>query len=279
MTLSSLYGEGLKRLIENGIPDSDFDCSQLFEYALDCGRTKLLTYPDLEAEDEAAKSFLSLIDKRCTGYPLQYILGSWEFMGLGFAVGEGVLIPRPETEILVFEAQKLIPDGTKTVIYDLCAGSGAIGLTLAKKNGNTEVYLFEKYDAALGYLEKNKKALGADNAHIIKCDVLKNENFDIPKPDLILSNPPYIPSGEIASLQTEVGFEPKSALDGGEDGLMFYRAILKYWFPLLSKGGSLIVECAEDQSEKIKDLFSEKSHKTEAVSDFNNIDRIVKITV
>ena len=279
MIFSELYNSGLRLLEENGIDDSRFECDNLFRFACGVNKTELLTHPECKADKQQCERFLSLVKKRCSGYPLQYILGSWEFMGFDFAVGEGVLIPRPETELLVLEAEKLINKNRSTVIFDLCAGSGAIGLSLAARNENTKVYLFEKYKGALSFLEENVKRLSVDNAEAVECDVLREPSSLPEAPDIIISNPPYIKTGELPLLQRVVHFEPQTALDGGDDGLLFYRAILKNWVIRLKRGGTLLLECAEDQSEQLLSLFSSVSSETETIKDFNNIDRIVKITV
>lgn len=279
MTVSSLYKDALTALKSANIDDCEFECDLLFEYATGTGKTERRVYPDRQAEEKQADYLFSLIKKRIQGYPLQYILGEWEFMGLPFKVGEGVLIPRPETELLVTEAEKLIGSDKKTTVFDLCAGSGAIGLSIAKRNKNTEVYLFEKYPSALSFLEKNLELLSVNNAHIIKCDVLKGTDLLNIKADIIVSNPPYIRTNELPSLQREVHYEPQSALDGGEDGLVFYKKILKKWTPLLKKDGHILFECGEEQSEFVKEIYSGFSKEITFIRDFNNIDRIVKINV
>lgn len=279
MTVSSLYKDALTALKSADIDDCEFECDLLFEYATGTGKTERRVYPNRQAEEKQADYLFSLIEKRVKGYPLQYILGEWEFMGLPFKVGEGVLIPRPETELLVTEAEKLIGSDKKTTVFDLCAGSGAIGLSIAKRNKNTEVYLFEKYPSALNFLEKNLELLSVNNAHIIKCDVLKGTDLLSIKADIIVSNPPYIRTDELPSLQREVHYEPQSALDGGDDGLVFYKKILKKWTPFLKKDGHILFECGEEQSEEIKEIYSGFSKEISFIRDFNNIDRIVKINV
>lgn len=190
------------------------------------------------------------INRRIEGEPLQYILGEWEFYSLPFLVGEGVLIPRPDTETLCDIAIDFIKDKSLKCI-DLCSGSGAVAIAVEKNCKNAKVFALEKSDKAFSYLEKNV-ALNNSSVTAIKGDL-----FEAPKEkfDVILSNPPYIPTADLRSLQREVQFEPEMALDGGEDGLLFYKGIIENWLPALNRGGLLAVECGIGQAEDIANLF------------------------
>lgn len=280
MKISDAFNAGLERLNNSNIEDAQFDCDCLFENCFGYDKAKRITHADDLADENAVCLFNSLIDRRVSGEPLQYILGKWSFMNCEFSVGEGVLIPRPETELLVEKADEYINGrDTKLIVYDLCAGSGAIGLTLARMHPECEFYLLEKYDAALKYLNENLRSIGVNNAKAIKYDIFDGYNENLLKPDLILSNPPYIASGEIASLQTEVKNEPHTALDGGKDGLDFYRCLFEKWFKHISSDGCMILECGDNQSGSIKEIFNAESAGFEVFYDFNNIDRTVKINV
>jgi release factor glutamine methyltransferase len=221
----------------------------------------------------------NIISRRKNGEPLQYILGKWDFYDLTFLVGKGVLIPRPETEILVDFALEKIESIESPVVFDLCAGTGCIGLTIAKHRKDATVYLFEKEDKAFSYLQKNREKYGLENAILVKTDILNDDISDLPKCDILLSNPPYIESDEIKTLQKEVHFEPYSALDGGKDGLIFYRAICDRWIEKVNKNGYLAFECGEEQSEQIIQLFSNKHTENHVIFDFNNIDRVVTFRI
>ena len=262
------YGEALKFCREafekNGIENSGNESRWLLESIDDGFMLKLRDEMDSEDMDE----YFSLAQRRVNGEPLQYLIGYWEFYGFDYFVGEGVLIPRSETEMLVDYALDVLKDIPDPVVIDLCAGSGCIGLTVAQKLPKAKVYLAEKYDDAYFYLEKNARNI--KNAVLIKGDIF--DDLDLPRADLILSNPPYINSDEISSLQKEVQFEPATALDGGEDGLMFYRRIAQ----IAKENGCpcLAVECGENQSEEIERIFS-FFNKTESLEDFNQIKRIV----
>lgn len=279
MTVKELYAVGLKKLKNSGNTDFAFDCDCLFSQFVGFDKIRRIVSENEDVSNEAENAFLSAVKRRTDGEPLQYILGEWEFMGLEFKVGEGVLIPRPETEMLVVEANACLKDKENPIVYDLCAGSGAIGLSVAKFNPFSTVYLFEKYDGALGYLRKNAEILGLSNVHILKYDIFDGCPCDLPKADVLLSNPPYIKDSEVKALQKEVGFEPDTALKGGEDGLVFYRAIHDKWNDAVKKGGIFVFECGDGQSEDIRSIFSDKQCEISVLYDFNDIDRTVKINV
>lgn len=205
-----------------------------------------------------------------TGEPLQYVIGKWDFYESEFFVGEGVLIPRPETE----ELTELVIDYAKSlekpVIFDLCSGSGCIGISVAKKLSNAFVYCIEKSKDAYKYLERNAK--GVANVECILGDI--NDEFDLPSADIIVSNPPYIKSGDMKTLQKEVKREPSMALDGGDDGLDFYRIINDKWKKYLKDNGRLFLEIGEDEGESIKDALSAFSNIT-VKKDLSGNDRMV----
>ena len=252
----------------------EFDTICIFEDLLGISKSKIY-FNDSVATDEQIKIVEDAIIHRKNGEPLQYILGKWDFYDLTFNVGKGVLIPRPETETLVDFALEKIKDVKSPVIYDLCAGSGCIGLTIAHHRDDAKVYLLEKEDGALKYLKINKEKYNLDNAQIIQGDLFNIDFSQIPQADVILSNPPYIPANEINGLQKEVHFEPVTALNGGIDGLDFYRCIAQKWISKVKKGGYVALECGEEQSTDIIRIFDGKYSEKQVIYDFNNIDRIV----
>lgn len=278
MTVSQVFQNGLTALQKAGTEDAEFDCGCLFSEAFQVSHAWRITHAEDVADEEKTEKFFGFIRRRASGEPLQYILGKWPFYGRDFFVGKGVLIPRPETEQLVEFAVKTIREKQMKTVIDLCAGSGCIGLTVALENPDCFVYLIEKYDGALAYLQKNLNALGVKNAKIIQADALSAVLPDL-HADLLLSNPPYVPDGEMPTLQKEVRFEPDTALAGGKDGLRFYRAIAANWLRVLNPGGEVFLECGDGQGETIVSLFREKSSAQEIIYDFNNIDRFVHITV
>ena len=275
MTISELEKLGSQKLRASGKENSDFDARCLLEFVLNLNPTQYLLNRSEEVDSVCAEKFLSLVERRSNGEPLQYILGKWEFMGLPFYVGEGVLIPRPETEMLVEYALDFLKDKKNPVVIDLCSGSGCIAISVAKHLPNAKVYAVEKSDLAFPYLKKNIWLNCVFNVSAVHGDIFDRTLLSDIKPDLILSNPPYIRSPEIASLQSEVRNEPSMALDGGEDGLVFYREIANGWLDRLGTGGAIAVECGEDQTEDIIRMFSEKTQYAEAFNDLSGLPRMV----
>ena len=275
MTISELEKLGSQKLRASGKENSDFDARCLLEFVLNLNPTQYLLNRSEEVDSVCAEKFLSLVERRSNGEPLQYILGKWEFMGLPFYVGEGVLIPRPETEMLVEYALDFLKDKINPVVIDLCSGSGCIAISVAKHLPNAKVYAVEKSDLAFPYLKKNIWLNCVFNVSAVHGDIFDRTLLSDIKPDLILSNPPYIRSPEIASLQSEVRNEPSMALDGGEDGLIFYREIANGWIDRLGTGGAIAVECAEDQTEDIIRMFSKKTQYAEAFNDLSGLPRTV----
>lgn len=206
--------------------------------------------------------------RRINGEPLQYILGEWEFYGLPFFVGEGVLIPRPDTETLVDAVLPLINKNGNVI--DLCSGSGAVAITLKKLSG-ADVTALEKSPEAVKYLTKNAELNGTD-IKIIQDDIFKFTPTQ--KYDLIVSNPPYIKSADMPFLQKEVQKEPSMALDGGEDGLLFYRRIIEF-VPFLNKGGTLAVEVGYDISAQVLQIFDDAKLDGKIIKDLSGNDRVV----
>ena len=191
--------------------------------------------------------------RRISGEPLQYILGEWEFYGLPFKVGPGVLIPRADTETAVDCAAALLKGKAEPKVLDICAGSGCIGIALAKTVG-AKVTFVEKSPDAIKYLKENL-VLNHTPGEIITADVL-NGAFETEKRfDLLISNPPYIRTAELPQLSKEVKCEPKMALDGGEDGLLFYRKIAGEWKHLLKSGGHIVFETGYDQRREVEALL------------------------
>ena len=272
MTVKELFDYCVKQISFSDSPEFESTC--IFEDLLNIKKTKIF-FNDIVVTEEQIKVVEDVVKRRKNGEPLQYILGEWDFYDLTFKVGKGVLIPRPETETLVDFALEKIKDIKSPVIYDLCAGSGCIGLTIAHHRKDAKVFLLEKEDGALKYLNLNKEKYNLDNAFIIQGDIFKFDFSEIPQADVILSNPPYIPTIEIEGLQKEVHFEPITALDGGIDGLDFYRCICEKWLSKVNKNGYIALECGEEQSADIINLFNGKYCEKQIIYDFNNIDRIV----
>ena len=267
----------LKNKLKN-IDDGEIEARYILEKVSGLSYSEMFIKADEDISAEKYTEALKMADRRLDGEPIQYILGQWDFMDFTFKVGEGVLIPRPETEILVEHILNEIKGVEKAVIYDLCSGSGCIGLSLKKLHKNAVVYLVEKSDEALAYLKENSERLcgDSDDVTVIHGDILKVSDFHgLPQADVIVSNPPYIRSDEIPTLQSEVLCEPVMALDGGEDGLVFYRVLIKEWSNKLKSSGFMAFECGEDQAQDVCRLFSEINFDSKVICDYNNIQRIV----
>lgn len=279
MTLQEAYRAGLSRLRAAENADVEFDCGCLLECAAGLTRTERLSRPEATLPPQEEQRFLAMLARRASGEPLQYILGKWPFYGRDFSVGEGVLIPRPETEELVALASERMLATHAQTVFDLCAGSGCIGLTLALEHPETQVYLLEKYPSAFAYLQKNQADLKVSNARIFEADIADFTPQDGISADILVSNPPYVESGQIPDLQREVQREPLTALDGGTDGLAFYRLIAEKWLPHVRWGGEILLECGDGQGNAVAALFAGKTARQQVLFDWNHIDRIVHIIV
>lgn len=277
MTLDELYRKGKALLLQAGNESPAFDAAFLFQKAFSIDRQAMLLHAQDQADTNSEKQYLLWITERAEKRPLQYIVGEWPFMDLHLFVGEGVLIPREETELLVYTAAELLNNRENPVVLDLCAGTGAVALGLASLLPNAKITAVELYDTAFDYLKKNIRRTGYQTVTPAQLDVLNplsSQQFS--SVDCILSNPPYINSGELASLQAEVQKEPPAALDGGSDGLVFYRAIASVWLPKLKKGGTAAVEIGEGQAEQVAALFAAAGLTAiQMKRDFNGIERVV----
>lgn len=256
-------------ILEN-IPDGKFDGMCILEDMGGITREKLYTSPDTEIPEGRANRILDGVRRRAAGYPLQYILGKWEFYGLTFKVGEGVLIPRADTETLVDETLRRLEKtsgGEKLNIVDLCSGSGCIAVALAKNLGEkAQLFAVELSGGAFPYLVDNVRDNGC-NVRLLRGDVMNGavmENFrrngdgeEYIVIDCIASNPPYLTDKEMDSLQKEVTFEPEDALYGGSDGLKFYRVIACLWKEILKKDGLMIFETGSGQCDAVRSILEE----------------------
>lgn len=274
--IPDLLRQGEQILLEAGNDNPREEARLLFEGETGLDRNRRL-WDNINTVDEAvAAAFLAAVDERSKGRPLQYILGQWDFYGRSFFVGEGVLIPRPETEMLVEFALDYLKTNPCAKVLDLCAGSGCIGLTVAAEAPDATVILLEKSPDALKYLQKNKEAFGLTNAHIVAGDLFDGPaSYSIEHADVLLSNPPYIADEQVPLLQAEVRKEPVMALAGGTDGLDFYRAIAAKWLPAVNEGGLIALECGEEQTEAVAGLLAPFCDSVACHRDFQNLPRSV----
>lgn len=255
MTVRALYNQ-VKKQLSGFAEDPAFEALCFIEDVFGMDRSALLVNGNREADGEAAEKVMAFSKRRINGEPLQYILGKWPFMDLELFCGEGVLIPREDTSVLVYAAKERLHGKKDAVGIDLCAGTGAVALSVAKETG-AKMTAVELYDAAFAYLECNLAKYPALSVQGVHGDVLSRAFADSVSGtfDLIVSNPPYIETEELPTLQKEVRKEPMTALDGGEDGLVFYRAICDLWIKKLCPGGVLAVEIGETQGEAVAALF------------------------
>jgi len=251
MNVKEIYFH-LKKALSSVSDCPGFEAEQLLSRFCGVKREKILA-----GIGDACEETLRLpLERRLSGEPLQYILGEWDFYGRTFTVGEGVLIPRADTEILVEAALEAAKAFSAPRILDLCAGSGCIAVTMALERPDAVVTALEKSPKALAFLRENA-ALHRASVRITEGDVLAPEGSE--RYDLILSNPPYLTGGEMDALQREVRHEPAEALFGGEDGLRFYRAIAGLWRERFLPGGRLLVEIGRGQERAVTEILQENN--------------------
>lgn len=275
MKFAQLYKKGKEILANSKKVTYEENCPDvklIMQNCFNLSFAQLIVNADKQTDESIKEEFLKKIKLRADGYPLQYILGTWEFMGIDLQVDEGVLIPREDTACVVEILLEKIKREKDIKILDLCAGSGAISIALAKNMPKAKIYAVEYFNKPFNCLKANILKTGTKKQIItIKTNVLDNLKFEDDFFDAIISNPPYIKSEEIKTLQQEVKFEPVEALDGGKDGLVFYRYILKNHLKLLKKGGYIAFEFGENQFGIINKLF--KSHNLKYLgvkNDFGN---------
>lgn len=273
-TIFEAYNDCKKQLEAAGIEDYVFESKQIIKHITGYTNAQILTKYTQPLTEFQMNNLTVIIKQRLIHYPLQYIIGKWNFFGYEFFVGPGVLIPRSDTETLMDVCLETLKAKTNPRALDLCAGTGCIGITLNGEIPTAEVTLVEKFDEALAYTKKNAEHNNAD-VKIIKGDVLKTEGAD-GQYDLIVSNPPYINGADMKALQPEVTFEPATALAGGEDGLDFYRAITAGYKKHLKSGGVLAFEVGINQANAVAEIMKEAGFESvNTRADMNDIDRVV----
>ena len=260
MTVPALSNT-LKNLLSRAQVDNPIgDAREILCAVLKTDPTQLLLNRDEAIDPALSEQALAMARRRAAGEPIQYVIGSWSFMGRDYKVGEGVLIPRDDTEVVTRASLELLRDLPCPVAIDLCSGSGIIAITLEKEHSDATVYAVEKSPQAYAYLTQNI-ALNRSSVKAIHADLLDCiDEFDDGSLDMIVSNPPYIRSDEIAELQSEVQYEPRMALDGGEDGYDFYRDILSLWTSKLKSGGMIAFELGEEQYETVAAMLRDKGY-------------------
>ncbi len=276
MTIKELLNQGIMILKNESIEGPKNKARAILQYTLKKSREYLIIYDNKQVTNEQRDEYVKNIKRLALGEPLQYITGLQEFMKLNFVVTKDVLIPQPDTEILVEEVINIAKTIDNPVILDLCTGSGAIAISIAKYVSNVKIIATDISSKALEIAKQNAKFNGvSNNIEFIESDLfekLKNEKFDI-----IVSNPPYIPTQEIRKLPRDVQGEPAIALDGGKDGLDFYRRIAKDGYKYLNRQGYLCLEIGYNQREDVKKIINNEKKYVETYSkkDLCQNDRVI----
>ncbi|MBQ7586794.1 MAG: peptide chain release factor N(5)-glutamine methyltransferase [Lachnospiraceae bacterium] len=278
MTVNELRREGKNKLAESGIRDADTDSVLILEHVLKTDRNHILLNGNSTVDSGSTDAYRSLIEKRMKHIPLQHITGRQGFMGFDFIVDENVLIPRQDTECLVEEALRELNDGMK--VLDLCTGSGCVIISIAGYKNDIDAVGTDISGEALEIAERNA-GLNKQKVRFCRGDLyegLHNIGEYETKFDAIVSNPPYIRSDVIPTLMEEVReHEPLKALDGGSDGLDFYRRIIEEARHHLTPGGCILFEIGYDQAEAVTELFESRGYRDiETVKDYSGNDRVVK---
>ncbi len=288
MTLKAydLYQKGAEILKEAAIPDWDYDTRVLLEWSCNISRMDLLLEPNKAVREEDAGKYFEYIKKRAVHEPLQYLIGEWEFMGLPFKVNPSVLIPRQDTECLmewIFEQEGKNPvpltENKQVTILDVCTGSGciAISLDVLWKNYSFLPVRVEALDVSKGALHtaETNRSLNQSEVVFFESDMFEKVEKSY---DIIVSNPPYIPSKVVDGLMAEVvQFEPRLALDGMDDGLHFYKILAEEGKKHLNPGGRIYLEIGHDQGDSVPDILKKEGFTDITVrKDLSGNDRCVR---
>ena len=276
MTIKELLNQGTIMLKNEDIDGPKNKARAILQYTLKKSKEYTIIYDTKEVTQKQRDEFVKNIKRLISGEPLQYITGVQEFMKINFIVTKDVLIPQPDTEILVEEAIKIANRLDNPLILDLCTGSGAIAVSLAKNIPNAKIVATDISKRALEIAKQNAKLNGVlNNIDFIESnlfDKIKNIKFDI-----IVSNPPYIETDEIKKLPKDVRQEPTIALDGGKDGLDFYRKIFNKGNEYLNRQGYLCVEIGYNQKEAVRKIIEKKERyvQTYCIKDLCQNDRVI----
>lgn len=274
MKYRELYDYGVSMLTQEQLAEASLDARLLLEYVCHTSQTTLLAHGDREVDAKEEENYKALLEKRRKHIPLQHLTGEQMFMGLRFVVNEHVLVPRQDTEILVEEAMRELHDGMS--VLDMCTGSGCILLSLLQYSNDCRGVGVDISPEALLVAQENAKLLG------IAAEFREGNLFSALMPqekfDLLISNPPYIESEVIPTLMEEVRcHEPQGALDGGSDGLDFYRRISLEAKPYLYRGARIFLEIGCNQAEAVSGILEKEGYQDiEVVKDFAGLDRVVK---
>lgn len=270
-SLKGLLADGAKMLAQAGIDEAELDARYILEYITGLNSAQYFIHSEDIIEKDKAEEFFRLIERRSKRIPLSYVIGTRDFFGLTFKVNENVLIPEQETELLV---EEVIKYSEGKAVLDMCTGSGCIAISIALFGKPSKVVASDISEKALEVARENAKSLKAGEISFIQGDMFENvtDKFDI-----IVSNPPYIETGEIDELMPEVrDYIPRLALDGDIDGLKFYRIISKEAVKKLNKNGRIFYEIGYNQSRAVASILLENGFTdVKIMKDYSGLDRIV----
>jgi len=279
-TYNDIYLRVRKKLKNGGIDSSEFEARLIVSHCADRSKEELLAISKIYATDPKIKQKIEeSLERRLKGEPLAYVLGEWEFYGIPITVNEHVLIPRVDTEVLARETINLLNRKVwQTRLLDLCTGSGCIGLAVAANVPSCRIVMIDSSEQALAICRTNMLKNNLSR-HItaMDTDILIKPPAILGEFDVIVSNPPYIPTGDIEALDKSVkDYEPLMALDGGEDGMKFFRAITENWRKLLKTGGHLAFECGVGQAAAVRYLMKQNGFADiKTYKDTLGIERVV----
>nr|WP_325222817.1 peptide chain release factor N(5)-glutamine methyltransferase [uncultured Oscillibacter sp.] len=278
ITYNDLYLEVRRQLRESGVEASTLEARELVCFGTGKNREELTRDSRLYASPEREAQVRRLVERRMAGEPVAYLIGEWEFYGLPLDVSQDVLIPRADTEVLAEQAIAYIQQLGECRVLDLCAGSGCVGLAIAAQAPQARVVLGEIDDSALKICRQNirRNSLSA-RVTPIQMDAREKPARSLGEFQCIISNPPYIPTGDIAGLEPSVrDYEPHMALDGGADGMDFYRTITEQWKEALAPGGRLYFEVGIGQADPVLRLMrSQGFGDLQIIKDHHKIPRVV----
>ncbi|MCI9170234.1 MAG: peptide chain release factor N(5)-glutamine methyltransferase [Lawsonibacter sp.] len=282
-TYNNLFLDTRARLKKAGVESAQLEAREIICFAADKSREQFYRDMSLYVSREMEQRVEDLVQRRLAGEPVAYIIGEWEFYGLSLDISRDVLIPRLDTELLAERGiLKARESGEGARVLDLCAGSGCVGLAIASNAPECRVVLGELSEGALRVCKQNVRR-NELNARVtcLSVNALENPSSTLWDFDAIVCNPPYIPTVDIEALDVSVrDYEPRMALDGGKDGLDYYRAIAAKWKPALRLGGTLIFEVGVGQAGAVEDILEENGYEEiKILPDTQNILRVVEGTV
>ncbi|MGI6576649.1 MAG: peptide chain release factor N(5)-glutamine methyltransferase [Eubacteriales bacterium] len=278
-TYNDLYLDIRQQLIDRGITQPSLEAREIVTFVAGKTREEFFRDARIYVPEHVYRGSYELLERRLRGEPLAYIIGEWEFMGIPLDIDLNVLIPRVDTELLAEQAIKWV-DGKKDCrVLDLCTGSGCLGISIAMNTSpDCRVILADISQKALAVARRNIRRHDlSGRVACVRADAMKPGSISLGLYDLIVSNPPYIPSGDILNLDPSVkDYEPLMALDGGDDGLDFYRSIASGYYPLLKKGAALMFECGIGQAQDVRDILLKNGYsEINILQDTQGIDRVV----